>query len=263
MVFHCLSPLTGEIFCSSPKSLWEPEWLSRQMWALLWSHNGGQAKALKAATDHRALMPPAHFAFFRGGLQLPYLSQLRQEEKDMQCISHWLHRMSLSLQVDPSTLTAHQWGVPWDGFSVVSTFSRWSNTFIKWSGEGINYFPRSGELTDVLYAQKRDKGELPSAVGKILVRSLALLRAAGGSFVPAAPITLAQHTEQYSTGETGIHSSTGEEKSLPWRSAVLTCKSGRRGWIYQLKVWQTHCASRRDVGGKINPIFKCKPQIVN
>lgn len=42
------------------------------------------------------------------------------------------------------------------------------------------------------YVHERDKGELPSAVGKILVRLLAqaLLRAAGGSFVPAAPITL-------------------------------------------------------------------------
>lgn len=242
----------------SPKSLWEPDWLSRQMWALLWSHSGGQTKALKAAPDHRALMPPAHLAFFRGGLWLPYLSQLRQEEKDMQCISHWLHRMSFSLQVDPSTLTAHQWGVPWDGFSVVSTLSRWSNTFIKWSVEGINYFPHSGELTDVLYAQKRDKGELPSAVGKILVRSLALLRAAGGSSVPAAPITQSNIPQ-------------GKQESTPALARRKVCPEdllfsrvnqeegdGFTSWRYGKPTVPP--------GGTLvekSTISKCKPQIVN
>lgn len=75
---------------------------------------------------------------------------------------------------------------------MVSTQSRCSNTFIEWSVEGIDYFPCSGALTDVLCARQRGKGELPSAVGKILVRLLAqaLLRAAGGSFLPEAPTTL-------------------------------------------------------------------------
>lgn len=39
-------------------------------------------------TGHRALMPLAHLFFFRGGLQLPNLSHLNQEEKDVKYTSH-------------------------------------------------------------------------------------------------------------------------------------------------------------------------------
>lgn len=52
-------------------------------------------------------MPLALLLFFRGGLQLLCLPHLRQEEKDVKCTFHLLHRVSLSL-----SLTAHQWRAP-------------------------------------------------------------------------------------------------------------------------------------------------------
>lgn len=63
---------------------------------------------IKAATEHRALMPLAHLAFFRGGLQLPCLSHLRQE-------GHKVHLPPPTQDVTSfitSTLAAHQWRGP-------------------------------------------------------------------------------------------------------------------------------------------------------
>jgi len=46
----------------------------------------GEAKALKAATEPRARMSPAHLDFLRDGLQLPYLPHLREEQRDLKSI---------------------------------------------------------------------------------------------------------------------------------------------------------------------------------